>query len=68
MNLARSKGYATRENAEKKLESVIGPLDKAEIHWVIAVTTHILPTDRFVPCVVGAKHVELAHRGITVIG
>lgn len=64
MNLARHKGYATVENAKKKLINVIGDLDTVKVHWVIAVNEE----GRFVPCVIGSQHSQLVHAGLTVLG
>jgi len=68
MNLARTNGYKTVENAKRKLESVIGDLETVEMHWTIAVNND----GRFVPVVhpLGEQRMriaEFAHKGITTI-
>ena len=62
MNLARDKGYASVTGAKRKLEKSVPNLTL--VHHVIAVNDE----GRFVPCVVGSEHMELIHRGITVLG
>jgi len=59
------KGYATRENAVKKLQQVLG--DNMHLyHWHVGVT----PAGRFYPVVHGSNtregFVHLAHSGICV--
>lgn len=63
MNLARSKGYATVANAEKKLNAELKDAGITEAHHVIAVNDK----GRYVPCVVGREYMGLIHRGITVL-
>ena len=62
MELIKSAGFATRQNAIKKLVNEGVDLDNDR--WLIANNE----TGRFVPVLVGAEYVSYVFRDITVVG
>ena len=61
--LPNAKGYATQENAIKKLQDALGD-SMAETRWVITVNTE----GRYVPTLVGDDYITTAlYNGLAVI-
>jgi hypothetical protein len=58
-----SNSYATRDNAIKKLNKVLGERIK-DVHWLITVNEN----GRFSPVVIGERNMHLIHAGICVAG
>jgi hypothetical protein len=67
-NIAKANGYATQENAMRKLKKVLDQFGIERINYLIAVND----AGRFVPCVLvnggNSDLASLCHWGITVIG
>jgi len=66
-NIAKSKGYATFDNAKKKLEKELEACGFDRVNYLIAVNEE----GRFVPVVMHNNDpmiTVLVHHGITVVG
>jgi len=61
MELIKADGYATRQNAIKKLVQV--GVDLENDRWLIANNE----TGRFVPVLVGVKYIDYVWQGVSVV-
>ena len=68
-NIAQAKGYATADNAKRKLDQALSNVGYPRDHRV-AFLIAVNDEGRFIPCVYARSHFDFAlmHHGVTVIG